>query len=166
MTTLLPSRRDQNNCVVTDTFLSASDVSVLLFADYHHCRTSFDFCVCCPSDVNSFSCIPHHLLSLSSTCIFSLSSSIYSFSLASNVLKSFASLKSIVTTAKTTKCSIQNKWVVKEKKKTMKTKNLVTLRTLALKKINRREIVIQGNQLRIGVNKGIEEMWKPLLGFY
>lgn len=61
--------------------------------------TTFDFCVCYHSDVDSF-CIHDHLLSISSTYIFNLSFSIYSFSLASNILKSLASLKSIVTTQK------------------------------------------------------------------
>ena len=64
--------------------------------------TAFDFCVCYHSDADS-SYIRDYLLSVSSTYIFNLPFSIYSFSLASNILKSLASLKSIVTPAKTTK---------------------------------------------------------------
>ena len=64
--------------------------------------TTFDFCVCYHSDADS-SYIHDYLLSISSTYIFNLPFSIYSFGLANNILKSLASLKSIVTPAKTTK---------------------------------------------------------------
>lgn len=143
------SRKEQNNCVPADASLSDSVLSGLLFARYHHCRTAFDLCVFYRSNVNSF---PVSMITASPSLHLHVQSLLLHLflQLDQQHIKISCVLKNNYNNSKTTKYSIQNKWVVKKKNKPQ------YFEKNGLKTEEKWQF--RGHREGWGANKGIEEI--------